>query len=131
MTASPLKNLIDRVPYKPYIRPLSPLAIVHQYHAKDLDTDALMLWPSDGDIQQASVAAFKEAEQLLATVGIKVSSMLARYTPPNLAHKPRTLAILQDRPQTLHELMMLYSNMPMTSSIEDEVETCEMAIAAD
>lgn len=31
MTASPLKNLIDRVPYKPYIRPLSPLAIVHQY----------------------------------------------------------------------------------------------------
>jgi hypothetical protein len=34
------------------------------FHAKDLDTDALMLWPSDGDIQQASVAAFKEAEQL-------------------------------------------------------------------
>jgi hypothetical protein len=27
--------------------------------------------------------------------------------------------------------MMLYSNMSMTSSIEDEVETCEMAIAAD
>jgi hypothetical protein len=52
------------------------------------------------------------------------------YTTESISKATHT-CYLPDRPQTLHELMMLYSNMSMTSSIEDEVETCEMAIAAD
>jgi hypothetical protein len=53
------------------------------FHVKDLDTEALKQWPSDGDLQQASAAAFAEANQLLAVVGINASSMLAMYTVPN------------------------------------------------
>lgn len=101
------------------------------FHAKDLDTNALKTWPSDGDLQQASGAAFKEAEQLLAAVGINASSMLAGYIPPNPSRKKTNRASSPHRPQTLYELMMLYANMPLTSQVEDQVETCEMALAAD
>jgi hypothetical protein len=101
------------------------------FHVSDLDLDTLTIWPSDGDLQQASVSAFKEADQLLAAVGINASSMLAEYTAPTPSKKPLMTATSLQRPQTLYELMMLYANMPLTSQVEDQVETCEMAIAAD
>jgi hypothetical protein len=101
------------------------------FHAKDLDTDALKQWPSNGDLQRASVVALKEAEQLLATVGINASSMLAQYRLPNIARKSSNKVTSPHHPQTLYDLMMLYMNMPLTSKVEDQVEMCEMAIAAD
>jgi hypothetical protein len=101
------------------------------FHVSDLDLETLGTWPSDGDLQRASVSAFKEAEQLLAAVGINASLMLAGYTAPAPAQKPLESAPSLHRPQTLHELMMLYANMPLTSQVEDQVEMCEMAIAAD
>ncbi|KAH7917617.1 hypothetical protein BV22DRAFT_986798, partial [Leucogyrophana mollusca] len=46
------------------------------FHAPDLDTAALMQWPSNIDFERASNEAFKEAEQLLTAVGIEACTML-------------------------------------------------------
>lgn len=75
--------------------------------------------------------ALKEAEQLLAAVGINASSMLAAYTPLNPPSKLLNKRTSVHCPQTLHELMLLYANMPLTLQVEDQVKMCEMAIAAD
>jgi hypothetical protein len=93
----------------------------------------LIQWPSDGEIQNASVVAFKEVEQLLAAIGINAKSMLAQYSPPVPAQRSEFLTspIPNSRPPTLHDLMQLYANMPTKSQLEDQVETCEMAIAAE
>ncbi|KII84101.1 hypothetical protein PLICRDRAFT_65980, partial [Plicaturopsis crispa FD-325 SS-3] len=46
------------------------------FRAPDLDTAALMEWPTDVDLAKASAAAFEEVEQLLAAVGIDAHAML-------------------------------------------------------
>lgn len=103
------------------------------FHTTDLDILSLMTWPSDEEIQNASIAALEETEQLLAAVGINSKAMLAKYTAPTTSKKTKLPApsVPTYRPQTLHELMMLYANQPMPSKVEDAVETCEMAIVAE
>ena len=100
------------------------------FHTKDLDLPTLMTWPSDDDIQNASVVALSEVEQLLSAVGVDAKTMLAKYTPP-VAGKPTKQTKKPSPPRTLHEIMQLYANMPMSIRTEDEVETCELAIASD
>lgn len=100
------------------------------FHTNDLDLAALMTWPSDGDIQNASVAALSEAEQLLGAVGIDAKSMLAKYTPPTIGKLTPELGV-PSPPKTLYEIMQLYSDMPMNIRKEDEIETCELAIASE
>ena len=100
------------------------------FHTKDLDLPTLMTWPSDGDIQNASAVALTEVEGLLGTVGIDAKSMLAKYTPPANGKSTPKLKV-PSLPKTLYEIMQLYSNMPMSIRTEDEVETCELAIASE
>ncbi|KAH7919930.1 hypothetical protein BV22DRAFT_1199252 [Leucogyrophana mollusca] len=101
------------------------------FNAPDLDTAALMTWPTDSELEKASNEAFKEVTQLLAAVGIDAQSMLESYTPPkppNTKGMPKTQP---RRPQTLFDLLQLYAAAPLTPNVEEEVETCEMALAAD
>ena len=89
-----------------------------------------MTWPSDDNIQNASVVALSEVEQLLGAVGVDAKTMLAKYTPPvvgKLTKKMKT----PSPPRTLYEIMQLYANMPMNIRTEDRVETCELAIASE
>lgn len=103
------------------------------FHAVDLDTEALMQWPTDFDIQNASAAAMQEAEDLLGAVGIDGSAMLKTYAAPvfDTRDKDRDLTGSSDRPQTLHEILLRYANLSMSSDVEDKVETCELALIAD
>ncbi|KAH7910134.1 hypothetical protein BJ138DRAFT_1114345 [Hygrophoropsis aurantiaca] len=101
------------------------------FHAPDLNTMALMTWPTDAELRTASGHAFREAEELLSAVGIDARSMLSSYTPPE-PPKTKGMPIKKPRhPQTLFELLQLYSVAPLTPTLEDQVETCEMALAAD
>jgi len=50
------------------------------FKADDLDLEELMRYPTDNDFVAASDAAFKEAEQLLASVGINAEVMLKAPT---------------------------------------------------
>lgn len=100
------------------------------FHAQDLNISALMEWPSDEDLQNASKSAWDEAEQLLSVLGIDATSMLSTYKPPVPSKKANVPKPLY-QPRTFHDLMTLYTDFPMTSKVEDSVETIEMAIVAN
>ncbi|KAH7929600.1 hypothetical protein BV22DRAFT_1029216 [Leucogyrophana mollusca] len=101
------------------------------FHAPDIDLAILMKWPSDAILEKASSDAFCEAEQILAAVGIDARQMMASYRPPS-PPKTKGMPTAQPyRPQTLHDVLQLYSHAALSAAIEDEVETCEMALVAD
>ena len=101
------------------------------FHAPDLDTACLMQWPTDLALQSASLAAFQEVEQLLGAIGINATDMLSAYTPPAPSRKKRPSDLVPEHPKTLLELMTLYADASTSCHIENEIETCGMAVAAD
>ena len=101
------------------------------FHAPDLDMAALLTWPSDEELFLASKYAFAEAEQLLQTVGIDAREMIALYQPPPPPKTRGTPVVQPLRPQTLHDLLKFYAEMPLPSKVEDEVELYEMALASN
>ena len=59
------------------------LAILCAYFkADDLDLKELLHYPSDNYLANASDAAFREAEQLLSSLGINAKQMLGCYIAP-------------------------------------------------
>lgn len=105
------------------------------FKADDLDLEELMRYPTDDDLVAASDAAFKEAEQLLASVGINAEAMLKAPT----GHTPVTKKKMKIRPapesrgpQTLAEILALYQLPTSTNSKQmDTFEACELALVAD
>ncbi|KAJ7176926.1 hypothetical protein C8R46DRAFT_1346848 [Mycena filopes] len=102
------------------------------FKADDLDTAALMQWPSDQDLSNASEYGLAEATQLLKLLGIDAHAMLRDYKAPAPVSKRPASTPQSLPPQTFLELLALYESVPLKSSKDDEVfETCEMAIVAD
>ncbi|KAI0054490.1 hypothetical protein BV25DRAFT_1922630 [Artomyces pyxidatus] len=101
------------------------------FHAPDLDMATLMQWPSDVDLQTGSKDAFTEAEQLLAAVGIDARVMLASYRPPDVAKTVGLSKRRPEQPRTLADLLALYSATLVPTQVEDQAETCEMALVAE
>lgn len=100
------------------------------FKANDLDLEALLIYPSDDDLAKASRAAFFEARDLLATLGINADAMLALYEPP--VHKmPKAEQRSPHEPRTMAELMTLFKDVPLSAQDEAELEACEMALAAE
>ena len=105
------------------------------FKADDLDLEELMRYPTDDDLVAASDAAFKEAEQLLASVGINAEAMLKAPT----GHTPVTKKKMKIRPapesrgpQMLAEILALYQLPTSTNSKQmDTFEACELALVAD
>ncbi|KDR66292.1 hypothetical protein GALMADRAFT_283972, partial [Galerina marginata CBS 339.88] len=104
------------------------------FKADDLDMTALFQYPTDRELETASSAAFIEASQLLASVGIDAAEMLRTYTPPK-SQPPKKKAYIQTQPrepQTLLATLALYDGTTFaTTPDEDEFEACEMAAAAE
>lgn len=102
------------------------------FKADDLDTQELLRYPTDEELGNAAVAAFKEVEQLLASVGIGAADMLAVYTDPPPSKKTQNASKLISRgPQTLAQVFALYDKTSMTSKEENKAEACELALVAD
>ncbi|KAI0060330.1 hypothetical protein BV25DRAFT_977826 [Artomyces pyxidatus] len=103
------------------------------FHASDLDLRVLLQWPSDVELCDASQYALDEAEGLLASVGIDARTMLASYQPPKPPKTAGFSSTLPAQPKTLADLLALYAATPtpLSTVVEDEVETYEMALAAD
>ncbi|KAA1468573.1 hypothetical protein DENSPDRAFT_814932 [Dentipellis sp. KUC8613] len=102
------------------------------YHAPDLDLAALMSWPSDEDFADASKHAFEEVEQLLSVVGINAKDILAKYREPHPSSAPvKQVHAPTKMPHSIVDMLALYVNDSFKSSVEDEMETCEMALAAE
>ncbi|KAJ7508549.1 hypothetical protein B0H11DRAFT_2304702 [Mycena galericulata] len=111
----------------------------HTYFtADDLDILALMEYPTDKELAEASEHAFEEAAQLLKLVGIDAEAMLKQYVDPKTSANEHTAAsAAQQRhnprhPQTLSELLALYQPVRFKSSKDEDVfEACELALAAE
>ncbi|KAJ7778679.1 hypothetical protein DFH07DRAFT_950687 [Mycena maculata] len=107
----------------------------HTYFtAPDLDILALMEYPTDAQLADASEQAFEEAAQLLKLVGIDAEAMLKEYVDPKTTKE--TTAQRHTRkskhPQTLLDLLALYQPVSFPSSKEEDIfETCELALAAE
>jgi hypothetical protein len=99
------------------------------FKADDLDLKELIRYPSDDALAKAADAGFKEAEQLLLSLGINASQMLGCYMAPEKRFRDPTLAPCRG-PQTLAEALALYQ-APSLSKDEDCFEACEMALVAD
>lgn len=80
-----------------------------------------MTWPSDDEIQNASVVAPSEVEQLLSAVGVDANTMLAKYTEPTVGKSIQMLKVPAP-PRSLYEIMQLYTNMLMNIQTKDNVE---------
>jgi hypothetical protein len=99
------------------------------FKADDLDLKELLRYPSDDDLADAADAGFKEAEQLLLSLGVNAKNMLRCYTAPEKRRRNPTLAPPQG-PQTLAQALALY-RAPTLSKDQDQFEACEMALVAD
>ncbi|KAH9933100.1 hypothetical protein B0H21DRAFT_835847 [Amylocystis lapponica] len=107
----------------------------HSYFiAEDLDLHALVQWPTDPELQDASKRAFEEAEQLLGVLGINASSLLKKSCPPAPPQKLKTRQSTHATrgPQTLAEILALYENASFKSDKDEEMfEACSTALVAD
>ncbi|KAF8171785.1 hypothetical protein K438DRAFT_2024000 [Mycena galopus ATCC 62051] len=105
---------------------------VHTYFkADDLDLAALKEYPTDKDLANASKFAVDEASQLLNAVGIDAGLMLREYQDPEPSQRQSAPPSARSQPpQTILELMAMYLT-PKTSRVEEIVEACEMALAAE
>ncbi|KAJ7723096.1 hypothetical protein DFH07DRAFT_759651, partial [Mycena maculata] len=104
----------------------------HTYFtADDLDILALMEYPTDQQLADASEQAFAEAAQLLKLVGIDAEAMLKDYEDPKMLKEntPQQRIRKSKYPKTLLELLALYQ--PVRSKDEDLFEACELALAAE
>ena len=99
------------------------------FKADDLDLKELLRYPSDDDLANAADAGFKEAEQLLSSLGINAKQMLGCYTAPEKKRRNPKLTPCQG-PQTLAQALALYQ-APSLSKEEEQFEACEMALVAE
>jgi len=99
------------------------------FKADDLDLKELLRYPSDDDLANASDAAFREAEQLLLSVGINAKQMLDGYIAPEKRQRDPKTAPPQS-PQTIAQALALYQG-PSLAKEEARVEAYEMALVAD
>ncbi|KAF8803503.1 hypothetical protein BYT27DRAFT_7259964 [Phlegmacium glaucopus] len=100
------------------------------FKADDLDLKELLRYPSDDDLANASDAAFREAEQLLLSLGINAKQMLGCYIAPEKRQRDPKSASRQG-PQTLAQALALYQAPSLTAKEENRVEAYEMALVAD
>jgi hypothetical protein len=105
---------------------------VHTYFkTDDLDLAALMDYPTDEDLANASKFAIDEATQLLNAVGIDAERMLREYqaqAPSQLRPAPPSAP---SRTPTVMEWLAMFRTVPKTSKMEETVEACEMALAVE
>ena len=99
------------------------------FKADDLDLKKLLCYPSDNDLANMSDAAFREAEQLLSSLGINAEKMLASYIAPEKRQQDPKSASCQG-PQTLAQALALYQ-VPSLTEEENRFEAYEMALVAD
>ncbi|EJD35367.1 hypothetical protein AURDEDRAFT_175567 [Auricularia subglabra TFB-10046 SS5] len=91
----------------------------HTYlHTDDIDLEALVAWPTDSEIEEASRQALEETHDVLALVGIDTRAMLA------VAPKRRKRAVPAERtravkPRSCPSLMRLSSSL-LNEYLEDE-----------
>ena len=103
----------------------------HTYFtADDLDLKELLRYPSDQDLADASDAAFKEAEQLLSSIGINAQQMMKVYVHPEKTYKSKPPTSSSRGPQTLEQVLALYVS-PTASKAIDEAEARELALVAE
>lgn len=97
------------------------------FKADNLDLKELIRYPSDSDLAKAADAGYKEAEQLLLSLGIDAKQMICCYAAPEKRFRDPTSA---RGPQTLAEALALYQAPPLFKD-EDTFEACELALVAD
>lgn len=106
------------------------------FKADDLDLASLMIYPADEDIHSMAKLAFDDAKDLLATLGIDGQSMLANYSPP-LSYRPASTSSSPSvspptrEPRNLYELLFLYQKASVPTSVDDQIQTMELALAAE
>lgn len=106
------------------------------FKADDLDTAMLMIWPQDQEIFALADDAFREAEELLKTLGINAGRMLAshkEHDPSKKATSKHQRATTLPQPRTLHEILEMYSGVTKfpTSKQADSFENCQLALSAN
>lgn len=117
----------------------------HTYFiAPDLDLVALVQWPTDIEINEASTVAYNQAKDILSIVGVDCYDMLKDHWKEPLRQSKASIQKSKSQhsvssphgPRTLSELIELYRNDPhkpskLTTKDEEELEACEAAIIAD
>ena len=104
----------------------------HTYMDKDgIDVESLLAYPTDEELQCGMDHALEECSQLLLVVGIDARAMLRQYQPPQPPRQKKSPPTPMPRPSTFFELTILQKYAPVSIRVEDEMETLEMAIAAE
>ncbi|KAH9935430.1 uncharacterized protein B0H18DRAFT_1082220 [Fomitopsis serialis] len=100
------------------------------YSADDLDLKNLLMWPTDSELRGASNAAYEEASQLLAVLGIDAARMLRDYQAPSASRAQSASGPRE--PQTLAQLLALYDHTSFQSQAdESEFDKCVAALVTE
>ncbi|KAJ2915314.1 hypothetical protein MD484_g5089, partial [Candolleomyces efflorescens] len=103
------------------------------YKAHGLDLKVLVCMPTDLELAAASNTAAQEASQLLSSLGVSAAKMIAKYQPPSSATQP-TPIVLPPNQTTLASLLRFHDNTwreSCTRAVQEEIQACEFAIAAE
>jgi hypothetical protein len=104
----------------------------HTYMDKDgIDMESLLAYPTDEELERVMDHALEECAQLLLAVGIDARAMLRQYQPPQPSRQKSSPTTSTPRPRTFLELTLLQNHAPELIRVEDEMETLDMAIAAE
>ncbi|KAH9849428.1 hypothetical protein C2E23DRAFT_737305, partial [Lenzites betulinus] len=116
----------------------------HSYFdSTDVNADNLRQWPSDTELQEASRAAFQDAEQLLESLQLNARKLLQQYKAPGPSATDQASLGRQRAPagsigtptprgpQTLAELLELYARVDLDPVQEQEAAACEIALVAE
>ncbi|EIW63281.1 uncharacterized protein TRAVEDRAFT_161459 [Trametes versicolor FP-101664 SS1] len=111
----------------------------HSYFdSTSVDADNLRQWPSEIELQEASRAAFLDAEQLLESVQLNARKLLQQYKPPTTSEQSTsarqrgaTSTCTPTGPQSLADLLTLYARIDLDPVREQEVTVCEIALVAE
>ncbi|KAF8219154.1 hypothetical protein L208DRAFT_1383096 [Tricholoma matsutake] len=91
------------------------------FNADNLNLQSLMVYPTDAELATASDHAFKEAKQLLATLGIDTKAMLAQYV------ELTPLVAKQKKASSTSQLPFSFK----LANEEDQFKTLELKIAVE